>query len=235
MRLGATLLFYKGYCYQSFQWQFMRPLGSLQTAVNSLEQYGFDEICIIRPVRDDDDPAIRQSDLDQLRNLDCLTPISLGGGIRRVQDISDLATLPVERFILSSAFIRADTALLEAMNAHFGRQAVQALLPVSLSKNSELKVYCCQEADEHTLTDASRAAIAGYANEIILYDRHNEGLGNFEMALITHSQLPLERLIISGGVGRSEYRALRELGGAAMLIENRALHHEFSKDRFMHD
>ena len=141
MRLGAILLFFDGLCYQSFNWKYYRPLGSLQTAVNSLESYGVDEICIIRPIRGEIDSESYRKDLRQIRNLDCLTPISFGGGIRKQMDIAELIDLPVERYVISSSFIQSDEQFLKSMNRHFGRQAIIALLPVSLSDEKELIVF----------------------------------------------------------------------------------------------
>ena len=54
MRIGTTLLFQDGYCYQSYGWNMLRPLGALQNALDHLDKYELDEISIIRPVRDND-------------------------------------------------------------------------------------------------------------------------------------------------------------------------------------
>ena len=55
MRIGTSIILIDGYCYQSYNWKIMRPLGQLQNAIDSLEEYQCDEISIIRPIRDMDD------------------------------------------------------------------------------------------------------------------------------------------------------------------------------------
>ncbi|HCV05804.1 MAG TPA: hypothetical protein DG048_24505 [Pseudoalteromonas sp.] len=234
MRLGAIVLFFDGLCYQSFNWKYFRPLGSLQTAINSLESYGVDEICIIRPVRGEVDIESYRKDLQHIRQLDCLTPISFGGGIRNESDITELFDLPVERYIISSSFIQSNEKLLQCMNRHFGRQAILALLPVSLSIDSNLIVYDCQQNQAMPVSRKCRDMLCDYANEIVLYDKLNEGSGSFNFDLVEYCGFPVERLLISGGVGAKEYEAFKKINGSAMLVENRVLHHEFSKSRFMH-
>ena len=105
MRVGSTLLLKNKKCYQSYNWSYFRPLGSLQIAVDSLDEYECDEVAIIRPVRDCDSLDLFSRDLDVLRELNAMTPISFGGGIRSREHLELLEGLPVERFVFSSAFI----------------------------------------------------------------------------------------------------------------------------------
>ena len=69
MRVGACLLLKDGYCYQSYRWQYLRPLGSLQNAVTILEERQVDEIAIIRYCRGDQDNYSFESDLKLISNL----------------------------------------------------------------------------------------------------------------------------------------------------------------------
>ena len=88
MRLGTTLLFKDGYCYQSYGWNMLRPLGALQNALNHLDKYELDEISIIRPVRDND--YSYNKDVQRLKNAKSSTPLAFGGGIRSLDDIKIL-------------------------------------------------------------------------------------------------------------------------------------------------
>ena len=79
MRIGATVLLIAGQCYQSYSWSKMRPLGRLEHVVEMLEEYQCDEISIIRPVRDDDSLSSLEKDLNVLKNINTMTPLSFGG------------------------------------------------------------------------------------------------------------------------------------------------------------
>ena len=54
MRLGSVIWFKNGYCYQSYGWKLLRPLGKLQNIINHLDKYLIDDITILRPIRDND-------------------------------------------------------------------------------------------------------------------------------------------------------------------------------------
>ena len=112
MRIGASLLLKNGFCYQSYRWQFLRPLGTLQNAVRILEERQVDEISIIRYCRDVDDMDLFKQDVDLVSNIDCITPLSFGGGIRDMRHIQFLHQLPIERILLSSGYIEKNKDLI---------------------------------------------------------------------------------------------------------------------------
>ena len=111
MRIGSSVLFFEGFCYQSYRWEKKRPLGDLQNVVNFLEMYQCDEISIIRPVRNNDTIDVFKKDLAIIQKLNCMTPISFGGGIKDISMVDSLLDLPIERLIFSSAFFSEDLTL----------------------------------------------------------------------------------------------------------------------------
>ena len=106
MRIGSTLLLNNRNCVQSYYWNYFRPLGSMQLAMDSLEQFECDEVAIIRPVRDQDSMELFAKDLDVISRLKTMTPISFGGGIRSLHHLELLMDLPIERLVFSSSFIK---------------------------------------------------------------------------------------------------------------------------------
>lgn len=239
MRIGASLLLLNGVCYQSYRWEMLRPLGSLQNAVSHLEQYQIDEIAIIRPVRESDTNESLLKDITALQQLITTTPISFGGGVRDMGILEQLTSMPVERLILSSAFFNANQSLLKEAAALYGHQAIQAMIPFK-KVNGQYVVYHCSEA-EFTPAEAliQPEFFQTYANEIVLYDVANEGVGNtfdFE-ALDVFSSLTgfrHEQLIIGGGVGADSIKSAYSNNLAAVSIENRVLHKEYSIEALRH-
>ena len=51
MRIGASIIFQNGYCFQSYNWKLFRPLGTLNNVIRFLDRYEVDEISITRPIR----------------------------------------------------------------------------------------------------------------------------------------------------------------------------------------
>jgi imidazole glycerol phosphate synthase subunit HisF len=234
MRVGACVLLKDGQCYQSYGWQQFRPLGGLQHVVDMLEAYHIDEIAIIRPIRDHVDKDSLLSDMQHLQDLKTMTPISFGGGVRSRADLDALPNLPIERLVFSSAYIQKNESLIKAATASYGRQALQALLPVAV-RNNELFVFHCQQNNWEPLTEDCLQYCAEHANEIIFYDTANEGIRDaFDWALLESIMLNSSQLILSGGIGEeTTHLALRQ-GFASVLVENRILHQEYSVRRYKH-
>ncbi|EGQ7933990.1 HisA/HisF-related TIM barrel protein [Vibrio vulnificus] len=234
MRIGSTVLLYAQRCVQSYHWNTLRPLGDLQSVLDSLEEYHCDEVAIIRPVRDQDTFEQFEADIQVLHRLKTMTPISFGGGIRSLKHLALLKDLPVERLVFSSAFLAKDYALLnEAMNL-FGHQAIQCLLPIRLHDGA-LDVFCSEKSTFLNIDDVDFSFIQSHANEIILFDVTSEGEHNqFNFDLL--STLPIEnsKLIVSGGIGHESVRVASEKGLASVLIDNKVLHKEFSIASYKH-
>ena len=143
MRIGASLLLKDGFCYQSYRWQFLRPLGTLQNAVRILEERQVDEISIVRYCRDVDNLDLFKQDVEVISKIDCITPLAFGGGIRDTSHIEFLHQLPIERILLSSAYIEQNKDLIFELISLFGKQAMIAVLPYKISDN-KLKYYHCR-------------------------------------------------------------------------------------------
>ena len=98
MRIGASFILIEGYCYQSYQWKFMRPLGKLSHVLSFLDKYEVDEICITRPIRKNDHPATLFNDFQQVKLSLCNSPISIGGGLRSINQLKELVDKNNETF-----------------------------------------------------------------------------------------------------------------------------------------
>lgn len=234
MRVGSTVLLHNQKCVQSYHWQTLRPLGELQSVLDSLEEYQCDEVAIIRPVRENDTFAQFEADVKALHNLRTMTPLSFGGGIRSVDHLALLSDLPVERLVFSSSFLLRDNKLLEKTKNLFGRQAIQCLLPMR-QQEGELQVYLPNKARFVSKADINFDFIQEYANEVILLDLTNEGeVDLFSFDLLKQVPIDNHKLIISGGVGRESVKIAGEQKIASVLIDNKVLHKEYSIASYKH-
>ena len=230
MRVGSSLLLFNGLCYQSYGWDLLRPLGGLQTALNSLEEYGCDEIAIIRPARDNDESLA--TDLKLIGEIQSMTPISFGGGVRTQSQLESLSSLPFERLVLSSAFIHSSQDVVSTSVAHYGRQAIQCLLPFK-HEGGECLIFDSSSNRYVDIKDIDLQFIDEYANEVILHDTVNEGYeGKFDFDVLYFIPLDLSKIVVSGGIGRASCRKAKKLGVASALVENRLLHREYSVERY---
>jgi len=229
MRIGSSIILLDGYCYQSYGWNTMRPLGKLQTVIDSLEEYQCDEIAVIRPVRDFDTIESFQKDISELMNINCMTPLSFGGGLRDIKQIDLLHDLPIERLIFSSAFIhKEDSEVIEYATHLYGHQAIQCLLPFSYIEG-EVYIFSSKNNEFISLDSVDLNFIIKYANEIILLDTNNEGLHNeFVIDIIDKIKIDNNKILISGGIGKVSIKIAKNHDIASVLIDNKVLHNEFS-------
>lgn len=228
MRVGSTVLLNDQLCVQSYEWGTIRPLGSLQGVLDSLEEYHCDEVAIIRPVRQNDSLKSFQQDIQAIKALKTMTPISFGGGIRSSEYLSLLKGLPIERIIFSSAFLEKQTELITLAKDLFGHQAIICLLPMSFQQG-EVCVYHSSAQRYIPLSEVDTQFIDGLSNEIVLFDTCHEGCRNqFDWSLIEEAPFTADKLIISGGVGKKTLSIARKKNIASVLIDNKVLHQEYS-------
>ena len=229
MRIGATVLFGSGNAVQSYEWRVKRSLGQLQGVIDSLEEYEIDEITAIRPVRSDDSSEDFQSDLNAIKQINCMTPLSFGGGVRSLGDLRLISKAPIERIVFSSAFLNYGHELVTEASRLFGRQAIQCLLPVRKVGN-DIEIFNSSKSRYQKPETRIMEFIDSSANEIIVYDLESDGMTNkFNFHLIDQLGFRNEKIIAGGGVGPLTVGVAASLDLAAVHIDNKVLHREFSK------
>ncbi|MFT5660480.1 MAG: imidazole glycerol phosphate synthase subunit HisF [Sulfurimonas sp.] len=234
MRIGSSIILLNGYCYQSYNWRYLRPLGKLQNAIDFLEAYECDEITIIRPIRDIDTIESFQKDIDEISKLKCMTPLSFGGGLRDIKHIDMLHNLPIERLVFSSAFIHTNIDIIHYATNLYGHQAIQCMLPFTL-KNNTVQIFSSSLNKFIPYDSINVEFIQEYANEIILLDIQNEGLSNkFTDRILKKIKIKNSKLIISGGVGKETIGLCEKQNIASILIDNKVLHEEYSIKGYRH-
>lgn len=228
MRIGSTVLLKDQSCVQSYCWNSFRPLGTLQSVIDSLEEYQCDEIAIIRPVRKGDSEALFRADIDVLKNLKCMTPISFGGGIRSLQHVEALKGVPIERLIFSTAFLEKNSELLTTAKDLFGHQAIQCMLPFS-KKGGEYFIFHSGISEYIPLKKLDIDFINLFANEVVLLNTDKEGeKDKFDFQVLQDLDLNTSKVVVSGGVGKNTAKEAFQKKLASVLIDNKVLHQEYS-------
>ena len=228
MRIGSTLLMADQVCIQSYNWRMFRPLGSLQLALNSLDEFECDEVVIIRPIRDQDCLDNFKNDIRIISSIKTMTPLCFGGGIRDFAHLNLLKNLPIERLVFSTAFIEGNSNLIKYAVEMFGNQAIQCLLPIRYH-NDQTMVFNSIKNMFIPIKNLNMNFIDDYSNEIILYDVENDGYADkFNQILLRKAPFSYDKLIITGGIGKSTISWAKREGLASVLIDNKVLHKEYS-------
>ncbi len=139
-----------------------------------------------------------------------------------------LVDLPIERLIFSSAFLNKDESLLQQAKALFGQQAIQCLLPLKRSEKG-IEIYHPGSNKSLTLSEIDFNLIESLANEIVLVDIEHEGQKDaFNWALLDQLQFRVDKIVVTGGIGKQTVREAADRQIASVLIDNKVLHTEFS-------
>jgi cyclase len=198
-----------------------------------LDRYQVDEVVLIRPVRNLDKERSIEDDLEKLQAAFSLTPMCVGGGIRSVADLDRMLSLPVERLILNSGYVLLNEMLIDAACERFGRQALVASLPVRMGHGNRIEVFASEKSSFISLNSEIVQFIEAYGNEVVLHDCVNEGSSDkFDYRLLERSPFDQARTILSGGIGPSVTQWAHKEGIAAVHVDNRILHSEFSVPRY---
>ena len=227
MRIGASILFLDGYCFQSYGWNILRPLGKIDNVLSYLDKYKVDEISIIRPVRNNDSFKDFSRDIKFLEKVNCSTPMSFGGGIRSLKYLEKIHYLPFERFIFSSELFNSSTKLLEESKFVFGKQALVGLIPFKY--DSGLKIFN-SSINKFILPSNLNMKNLNLCDEVILYDCFNEGMEKgFNLNVIDDLKINSNKCILSGGVSDFNFQSKYKRNQIkSVLIENKVLHKEYS-------
>ena len=227
MRVGATILFKNGYCYQSYGWNFLRPLGNIQNVIDHLEEYSVDEISIIRPVKGHDNDADFYSDLNILSKINTSTPLSFGGGLYDAKRVDFARALSFERLIFTSNLFLKNSSLIDYTKKMLGKQAIIGCLPVKIL-NKKLKVFNSIKNNFLSLKELNLDQLE-MCDELLIYDCVNEGYSNlFDLNLLDFKKIfNNKKIIISGGVDK-DLKTLHYKNIVSKLVDNRVLHKEYS-------
>jgi len=226
-RIGALILYFNGYCYQSFDWKYFKPLGNLETIIKLLDMYEVDEVCIIRPIKGKHDVSFLD-DCKILSKINTRTPITFGGGIRKINDLKMLRHLPIERISLSSAFLMKNYNLLKKIKQNYGRQSIVCTIPLKIFEN-RLFIFNSFSKTYSEFDNALLEKFKDYINEYLVIDTESEGKEDkFNFDLLKKLNIENKKLIISGGIGPNSIKTAKKLKLASIIVENRYFYKELN-------
>jgi imidazole glycerol phosphate synthase subunit HisF len=226
-RIGSTVLIdCNGNVVQSYNFNTKRILGNLQQVLKFLDAYEVDEIHAIVPYKGKNYNRSLQI-FSILSNISISTPLGIGGGIT-MENIEVIAQDPFfERCIFNSA-IFYDTQLLKKVKSLMGHQSLVASIPFII-KDNDLMVYNSMDDNFQLIKKELWIEINNNFNEIILLDAASEGSKKgFNFKVFECIEFPNDRVLISGGLTKSDIRKAKKMDLAGVSIDNFVLHSEYS-------
>ncbi len=151
---------------------------------------------------------------------ECFMPLTVGGGIRSVDDVCRLLAVGADKVALNTAAVE-NTALIREMANRFGSQCIVASLDAKATADGwEVWTHSGTKATGHNVVDMARDLEEAGVGEILLTSIDRDGtMTGYDIGLLRAVSNSVGiPVIASGGAGGYEHmaQALREGGASAV-------------------
>ena len=216
-----------GLVVQSLGFRRRLPVGRPEIAAEFLDSWGVDEIILLKiDARGPGDTA----DQELVRRVAgrCFVPLTVGGGIRSVDDAARLVRAGADKIVVNAGAIES-SSLVGDIARVYGSQCVVGAMDVRRLDGDRLRVFTGGAQIPVQLTPESWAARleALGAGEILVQAADRDGLGqgyDLDLTRRVAEAVPVP-VIALGGAGRPEHlRAVLAETGAAAAAAGNMLH-----------
>ena len=218
-RVIPTLLYRDFGLVKGRQFDSRRAVGSAMQAIKVYEMRGVDELVFL------DVTATLQGrgpDLDLVDDLadDCFMPLTVGGGVREIDDVGALLAVGADKVCVGTAVLE-DPDFVRRASARFGSQCIVASVDVRRHENRSVVCGRCgtQETDLDPVELAVQLQVQG-VGEILLQSVDRDGMmEGYDLELIEAVAGAVTiPVIASGGCGGYEdmVHAIRRGGASAV-------------------
>ena len=199
----------------------LRDAGDPVEAAKAYDAAGADEICFLDITATHEDRGTLL-DIVQRTADQCFVPLTVGGGVRTVEDVRALLLAGADKVAINSAAVR-DPDVVTALSQHFGSQCVVVAIDARQSGPGRWEIFT-HGGRKATGIDALEFALTVVdkgAGEILLTSMDRDGTkAGFDLALTRTiaDSVPVP-VIASGGVGNVAHlvEGVREGHASAVL------------------
>ena len=226
VRIIPTLLFKDIGLVKGIGFDSWRRVGSAVQAVKVYNMRGVDELVFFDIAAT---PARRRPDFQQIEDLasECFMPMTVGGGVRTVDDIRDLLSVGADKVAINTAAIE-NPGLIRQGAESFGVQCMVIAIDARKTGNGwEVMTRCGRQATGLDPVEHARNVEALGAGEIILtsIDRDGTMQGyDIELTQRVSSAVGIP-VIASGGAGTYAHMADVLRGGGAAAVAAASIFH----------
>jgi cyclase len=226
VRIIPTLLFKDIGLVKGIGFDSWRRVGSAVQAVKVYNMRGVDELVFFDIAAT---PAQRRPDFQQIEDLasECFMPMTVGGGVRTVDDIRDLLSVGADKVAINTAAIE-NPGLIRQGAESFGVQCMVIAIDARKTDNGwEVMTQCGRQATGLDPVEHARNVEALGAGEIILtsIDRDGTMQGyDIELTQRVSSAVGIP-VIASGGAGTYAHMADVLRGGGAAAVAAASIFH----------
>ncbi len=189
-------------------------------------EQGADELCFLDIAATDDNRGVILDDVKKVAQV-CFIPFTVGGGIKEIQDFSNLLKCGADKVSVNSAAIKNPELISEAASK-FGSQCVVVAIDAKKNESGNYEIFT-HGGKKPTGIDAiewAKKVTNLGAGEILLTSMDKDGTkSGYDLELIKKitSQISIP-VIASGGVGNLEHLAEGLKAGASAVLAASIFH-----------
>ena len=202
-RIIASLIVRDGWVVQSIGFTKYLPVGRAEIAAKFLDDWGVDEIVLL-DITATRDGRVIDADLVRRVSNSCFVPVTVGGGIKSVEDIRTLLHAGADKICLNSTALTAPDLIGKAAH-HFGQQCVMVSVDAVTAGPATYRVYDHVNAKPTNVNPAqfSQTCANAGAGEILLNAVHRDGAKSGYDLILAHqvSSAVTVPVIVCGGAG----------------------------------
>jgi len=241
IRVMPTLLFKDLGLVKGVQFDSWRRVGSVMQSVKVYNMREVDELVFLDITATDERRRPDLRTIDEIAD-ECFMPLTVGGGVRSVEDFENLLKVGADKVAINSAALENPNLIKEAAET-FGSQCVIVSIDARRSDDGTVEVYTHSGKKPTGIRPADfarRAAELG-AGEILLTSIDRDGtMRGYDLDLIRDvAQSVNIPVIASGGAGTYEDMALAIQVGKASAVAAASIYHftqqtPLEAKRFLH-
>jgi len=223
-RIIANLTLLNGIVVQSKGFNKYLPIGKPEIAVEFLNQWGIDEI-IISDISASSESSEPLFDVYKNLSFKCNVPLTIGGGIKSIDDIRGLLNVGADKILINSYALSKPDFISKAASI-FGNQCVIVAIDAIKNQDSNYLVYdhISRKATTKNLFDWAKEASELGAGELFINSVDNDGsYTGYDLILAKQIAFDVKvPVIICGGAGKPShiYDVLSTTNVAAAAVGN---------------
>ncbi len=206
----------------------LRVIGDPQEYARRYYQQGADELIYIDIVASLYGRS-KLTDIIRRAAQDVFVPMTVGGGIRTVQDVSDLLRAGADKVAINTAAVRRPELIAE-VSREFGSQCMVLSLEAKRQGSGRWEVYtdCGREASGVDAVEWVKRGVDLGAGEVLVTSIDNEGTRKgFDNGLVREVAATVSvPVIASGGFGAAPHLGEVVAAGADAIAIADALHYD---------
>ncbi len=227
VRVMPTLLFKNFGLVKGVRFDSWRPIGSVMQAIKVYNMREVDELVFLDISATSEGRPPDFETVDEIAD-ECFIPLTVGGGVRRIDDVGRLLQVGADKVAINTAAIQTPD-LIRLVADKYGSQCVVASIDAKKLPNGQYEV-CTHSGTQATGKDPvtiAREVEALGAGEILLTSIDRDGtMTGYDVKLIRDvSDAVSVPVIASGGAGNYEHMASAIIQGKASAVAAASIFH----------